>query len=377
MGVFVNRKLSSVAALALILIAGISCSDNSVTGPDGLTTDSLTADEARAIATVEVTLASSTLGVGQTTQASVVFLDKDGRTLKRTVEWSSSNPAVASVDTTGLVTALAVGSTSIIATHRLHSGSAALSVQDSAVPPPPPPPSGSNEPTAMTLISNRGFAALNEDQMWEDENPAKIAVDASAPASPSTVWRAVYPTGFVGGSGPANSWLYMPRKRSVYIRWYFKYSSNWYGNTASGINKMFYVWTNGTVPSMVIEASGSGTGPLKLRMAGQDIVKGGSGYGDPNNPDWPQNVTPSFVISRGEWHTGEIVLVGNTSGSANGSFDAWIDGTHLTHFTNIQYISGNALWGDINVDPVYGGGASVVPATQTWDLDNFYISGKN
>src|SRR5678809_745229 len=123
MGVFVNRKLSSAAALALILIAGISCSDNSVTGPDGLTTDSLTADEARAIATVEVTLASSTLGVGQTTQTSVVFLDKDGRTLKRTVEWSSSNPAVASVDTTGLVTALAVGSTSIIATHRLHSGS--------------------------------------------------------------------------------------------------------------------------------------------------------------------------------------------------------------------------------------------------------------
>ncbi len=375
MGLLVNRKLSSAAALALILIAGLSCSDNSVTGPDGLTTDSLSVDDGRVIAEVQVKLASSTIGVGQTTQATATFLDKDGRTLSRTVEWSTSNAAVATVNSSGLVKGVAAGNASIIATHRTHSGSATIGVTDSALPPPPPPSGSVNEPTGLTMINSRGFAKLNEDNMWEDENPAKIAVDAAAPESPSTVWRAVYPTGFVGGSGPANSWLYIPRMRTIYIRWYFKYSSNWYGNTASSINKMFYVWTNGTVPSMVIEASGSGTGPLKLRMAGQDIVKGGSGYGDANNPDWPQNVTPSFVITRGEWHMGEIVLVGNTSGSANGSFDAWIDGQHLTHFTNIQYIPGNALWGDINVDPVYGGGASVVPATQTWDLDHFYISG--
>ena len=375
MGLLVNRKLSSAAALALILIAGLSCSDNSVTGPDGLTTDSLSVDDGRVIAEVQVKLASSTIGVGQTTQATATFLDKDGRTLSRTVEWSTSNAAVATVNSSGLVKGVAAGNASIIATHRTHSGSATIGVTDSALPPPPPPSGSVNEPTGLTMINSRGFAKLNEDNMWEDENPAEIAVDAAAPESPSTVWRAVYPTGFVGGSGPANSWLYIPRMRTIYIRWYFKYSSNWYGNTASSINKMFYVWTNGTVPSMVIEASGSGTGPLKLRMAGQDIVKGGSGYGDANNPDWPQNVTPSFVITRGEWHMGEIVLVGNTSGSANGSFDAWIDGQHLTHFTNIQYIPGNALWGDINVDPVYGGGASVVPATQTWDLDHFYISG--
>jgi hypothetical protein len=377
MGMLVNRGLSSAAALALIFVAAISCSDNSVTGPNGLTTDGISADDGRVIATVQVSLAATTLTVGQTTRASVVFLDKYGNTLTRTVGWSSSAPTVASVSATGVVTALTAGTASIIATHNGHTGSATLTVTGTGSTPPPPPAGGVNEPSGMTLISDRAFNSLNESSMWEDENPAVIVSDATAPASPSKIWRAVYPKGFVGGSGPANSWLYMPRKRTVYVRWYFKYSSNWYGNTASGINKMFYVWTGGKIPTMVIEASGSGTGPLKLRMAGQEIVKGGSGYGDASNPDWPQNLRPGFEISRGQWHKAAILLVGNTSGTANGSFDAWIDGNHLTHFTNIQFVSGDALWGDINVDPVYGGGASVVPATQTWDLDDFYISGTN
>ena len=463
MGVLVNRRLSGAAALALILIAGLSCSDKSVTGPDGLTTNGLSADDNRVIATVQVTLASSTIDVSQTTQATVVFLDKYGRVLKRTVVWSTSDPAIATVDTSGLVTARAPGTVSVIATHNSHSGSAqltvngavstapvasvsvtlassslnpgqttqasatlrdannnvlsgraiawsssntavatvsstglvaaiaagtaqitatsegqsasaALSVQDL----PPPSVAGTfNEPTGMTVITDRAFNKLNEDVLWTDENPAKIALDAGAPRSPTTVWRAVFPAGFAGGSGPANSWLeFSPHPRVAYIRWYFKYSSNWYGNP-TGINKMFYVWTNASVPSVVIEASGAGTAALKLRIAGQDIVKGGSGYGDAQNPDWPQNLAPSFVISRGAWHTGELLLVGNTSGQANGSFDAWIDGVHVTGLAGIQFVPGNALWGNMNMDPVWGGVGGTVPALQTWDVDHFYMSGKN
>ena len=377
MGLLVNRRLSGASALALILIAASSCSDNSITGPDGLSTDDLSADDNRVIATVQVTLGSSTLEVGQTTQAKIVFLDKYGRVLRRTVVWSSSDPAIASVDTLGLVTALSPGAVSIIGSHNLKSGSAQLTVVASGGTSVPPGTGATNEPAGMTVISSRGFNALNDSPLWTDENPAKIALDASAPRSPSQVWRAVYPTGFAGGSAPANSWLeFSPHPRIAYVRWYFKYSSNWYGN-GTGINKMFYVWTNANAPSVVIIAKGAKTGALALRIAGQDILKGGAGYGDAQNPDWDPNLAPSATISRGQWHMGEVILVGNTSGAANGSIDGWIDGVHVTSYSGIQFRSANAVWGDVNVDPVWGGIGGSVPATQTFDIDHFYMSGKN
>ena len=325
------------------------------------------------VATVSVSLASGMLKPSQTTQATATLRDANNNVLTgRSITWSSSDDALATVDQSGLVTAVAVGSVQIKATSEGKNGTAPLTIQDQSG-------SGSfNEPGGMTLISERAFNALNEDPLWTDENPAIIATDATAPASPSKVWRGNYPTGFVGGSGPANSWLeYSFRPRTAYVRWYFKYSSNWYGNTSAGINKMFYVWTNSDVPSMVIEASGSGTGPLRLRMAGQDILKGGAGHGDAQNPDWDQNLVPNFEITRGAWHMGEIVIVGNTAGNADGTIDGWIDGVHVTSYTGIQFRNAAALWGNMNLDPVYGGGASVVPATQTWDLDHFYMSGKN
>jgi len=375
MGVLMNRTLPSVTTLFLIFLAVASCSDNSITAPDGPSSDDLAADANRVIGSIQVTLGASSLAVGQTTQASVLILDRQGRPLKRSVEWSSSDPAIAAVDTAGLVSALSPGVVSIVATHRLKSGSAQLTVvaADTAS----PPPTGSfQEPSGTYVISDRAFGALNEDQSWTDENPATIASDASAPRSPSKVWRAVYPKGFTGGRGPANSWLeFSNRPRTAYVRWYFKYSSNWYGN-GTGINKMFYVWTNGNMPSIVIIAKGAGTSALALRIAGQDILKGGAGHGDASNPDWDQNIVPTARISRGEWHLGEVLLVGNTTGTANGSIDGWIDGVHVTSYSGIQFRSGNALWGDMNLDPVWGGIGGTVPETQTFDVDHFYMSGK-
>jgi uncharacterized protein YjdB len=362
----------SPSGLVTALAVGTAAIIASCEGQSGSATLTVTAATPAPVATVSVSLAASSLNPTQTTQATATLRDASNNVLTgRSIVWTSSDNTLATVSATGLVTAIAVGNIQITATSETKSGSADLAIQD------PAPPGSFNEPSGMTLISERAFNALNEDPLWTDENPAIIATDPTAPASPSKVWRGNFPAGFVGGRGPANSWLeYSFRPRTAYVRWYFKYSSNWYGTTASGINKMFYVWTNSDVPSMVIEASGSGTGPLRLRMAGQDILKGGQGYGDPANPDWDQNLVPSFEITRGVWHMAEIVLVGNTAGNADGSFDAWVDGIHVTSHTGIQFRSAAALWGNMNLDPVYGGGASVVPETQTWDLDHFYMSGK-
>jgi CubicO group peptidase (beta-lactamase class C family) len=81
------------------------------------------------VASVLVTVAEASLTVGQTTQATATARAADGSTLAgRTVTWASSNNAVATVSSAGLVTSLAAGSTNITATSEGQTGSVALTV---------------------------------------------------------------------------------------------------------------------------------------------------------------------------------------------------------------------------------------------------------
>src|SRR5882757_5645694 len=92
--------------LALIILA--ACSSDA-TEPHGLPT----------LYGISVSLSTSTLSVGQSTQASATLKDSVGRSITvsgDTVKWASSNPAVASIaPRTGTVTALSPGTTSISA----------------------------------------------------------------------------------------------------------------------------------------------------------------------------------------------------------------------------------------------------------------------
>ncbi len=81
------------------------------------------------VGTVTVTLGAAALNVGQTTQATAVVRDATNTILPgRVVVWSSSNPAVATVSASGVVTAVGGGSANIIATSEGVSGNAPLAV---------------------------------------------------------------------------------------------------------------------------------------------------------------------------------------------------------------------------------------------------------
>lgn len=67
------------------------------------------------VTSVLVTGGSTTLAVGASTQLTAVVRDQAGRDMVSTVAWSSTTPSVASVSSSGLVTALAGGTTSITA----------------------------------------------------------------------------------------------------------------------------------------------------------------------------------------------------------------------------------------------------------------------
>src|SRR5213596_49514 len=81
------------------------------------------------VASVTVSPGAPTVQVGQTTQLTATPKDANGTPLTgRVVTWSSDNTAVAMVDGSGLVTAVAAGSATITATSEGQSGTASVTV---------------------------------------------------------------------------------------------------------------------------------------------------------------------------------------------------------------------------------------------------------
>jgi hypothetical protein len=95
----------------------------------GCTNNSSAAPAPTPVARVTVTLAMTSLTTGLTTQATAVTADSLGTALTgRTVTWSSSAATVATVSTSGLVTAVAPGTANITATSEGKSGFATVTV---------------------------------------------------------------------------------------------------------------------------------------------------------------------------------------------------------------------------------------------------------
>lgn len=125
---------SSTTATASVssagLVTGVAAGPVTITATIGGKTGSTSLTVTpQGVATVNVTLAATTLLVGQTTQATVVTRDASNNVITgRTITYKSANTQIASVSTSGLVTALSPGSTTITATAEGKSGSAQFTV---------------------------------------------------------------------------------------------------------------------------------------------------------------------------------------------------------------------------------------------------------
>ena len=135
----VSLVLLSVAAVFLLSACGGG-------GNDATPTTSVTP---AAVASVALTLSAATLQAPQTLQSSVTLRDAAGNTLSgRSVTYTSSNTASASVSSSGLITAVTAGSVTISATSEGRTGSAALTI----VAPPAPVASVSLSLPASSLV---------------------------------------------------------------------------------------------------------------------------------------------------------------------------------------------------------------------------------
>ena len=147
-----NTSVATVSSSGLVrgVVAGSATITATSEGKSGSSAITVTAVP---VATVTVSPASAAVFVSQTLQLSATPKDANGNTLTgRTITWGSSNNAVATVSSSGLVSGVTAGSATITATSETKSGTAAITVST-----PLPPPTGTCLSQTGTLVSLSGF----------------------------------------------------------------------------------------------------------------------------------------------------------------------------------------------------------------------------
>jgi uncharacterized protein YjdB len=135
-----NAAVATVSATGLV--TGVAVGSATITatseGKSSGTTVTVTAAPLAPVASVAVSLGSSSIANATTTQATAVTKDASGTVLiGRTIAWTTSNAAVATVSTSGLVSGVAAGTATITATSEGMAGTATVTVTSAAPPPPP------------------------------------------------------------------------------------------------------------------------------------------------------------------------------------------------------------------------------------------------
>jgi uncharacterized protein YjdB len=176
------------------------------------------------VATVVVTLALPSLTLGATTTASAVLRDERGATLTgRSVAWSSSTPAVATVDNSGAITTLAVGTTVITASSEGKSATATLTV----IPVPvatvtvalaatPVVVGGTTTATAVLRGAN-GATLSGRAVVWSSSVPSVATVSAAGEVTAVATGTTVVTATSEGQSGSATLTVIVPPVATVTV----------------------------------------------------------------------------------------------------------------------------------------------------------------
>jgi uncharacterized protein YjdB len=142
-----------------------------------------------AVATVSVSVSPSTIAVGQKGQASAVVKDAAGNVLTgRTITYSSSNTAVATVSTSGVVTALSAGTATISGVSGGKTGTAAVTVQTASTSPVASVTVNLSSSTLQVGQTTTGTAVLKDatgkvvtgSVMWKISSGASVASVSSS-----------------------------------------------------------------------------------------------------------------------------------------------------------------------------------------------------
>src|SRR5205823_4609778 len=160
------------------------------------------------VSAVTVSPASASVQPGQTLQLTATTLDSAGNVLTgRTVTWSSSNTAAATVSRTGLVSGVAAGSATITALSEGQSGTAVVAVTNAPVASVIVTPSsatvsvGQTAQLTATLRDAAGNGLSGRVVTWASSNTGVATVSSSGLASAKAAGTATITATSEGKSG--------------------------------------------------------------------------------------------------------------------------------------------------------------------------------
>ena len=159
---------------------------------------------------LEITPQASKIALGQTASftATGIFSDGSSHDETKSALWSSSNGAIASIDSAGLATSRAIGSTKMVATANGLSGSATLTVSEAAIASIAVDPSASSIALGTTIqlkatgtYTDRSTRDVTGVVSWKSSEPEIATVKQGGLAASLTTGKA----SIVASSGAANA----------------------------------------------------------------------------------------------------------------------------------------------------------------------------
>ncbi|MGQ0539515.1 MAG: beta strand repeat-containing protein, partial [Gemmatimonadaceae bacterium] len=175
-----------------------------------------------AAASIAVVPASATVALGKTAQLTAELRDQAGNVLTgQSVVWSSANPSVAGVNGSGLVTALAAGSTTITAASGALSAQATLTVSGTGVGSVAVSPAavqlqvGASQELDATVLDVNGGAMPNAAISWSSAAPSVATVSAAGRVSAVSAGVATITATASGKSGSATVTVSAPAALAV------------------------------------------------------------------------------------------------------------------------------------------------------------------
>lgn len=182
-----NASVATVSASGLVQAvspgtAAITATSDGISGTTAVTVTMVP------IARLALAPASAALTTGRTAQFIAVLFDSSGAGLdpsRRSVTWSSSDPSIATVGTTGVVTATSAGIATISATAEGRSGTATVIVSDAPVAVVNVAPStgqlvvGSSAQFLATALDAGGNVITGRPVTWNSSDPVIATVSAA------------------------------------------------------------------------------------------------------------------------------------------------------------------------------------------------------
>ena len=174
-----NMVVGGGQAFALAVGAGAAV----ITASSEGVTDTVTLNVGEPVASVELSISSATVGMGSQLQLQARLRDRNQQELQREIRWTTSNPAVATVDSTGKVTGVGLGVCTITAESESKTAAATFTVVTAAgvftVTPGAVslPIGGTFKPTIV--LTDAAGAPLGRQAIWVSADTTVATVDAA------------------------------------------------------------------------------------------------------------------------------------------------------------------------------------------------------